>query len=446
MKRQKKPMIQKLQQRLTLLCSLLTSLILLITLLVAWHFSVRQYEANQKSLFSTSFHYIADHIASGSVLRDSWLMQQESANHCIIYIEDGTVPLYYTGDNASSEKRDALTASARSLTASGDNAALPFLFPLRNSFHDNYFGMYSVIMPQTPHTSSNSIQLWVLFDYTAAATHIFLLTALYTALLIFGSLALLAISHLLVRLAIKPTATVISQQNEFIAAASHELRSPLTVMKANLCALREALDQSDTSVTPDDTDMDALLSIAQKEADRMQHLTDDLLLLAGSDANAWSITLQPVQLETLLIEVYETFFSLAREQQHPLELLLPEEELPAIEADADRIKQLLGILLNNALVYSPPTSPVCLRASLTKNTVTLSVIDHGSGIPDAEKKLVFHRFYRCDKSRTDKSHFGLGLSVAREIAGAHNALLKVNDTPGGGATFSVCFLFHGWGN
>ena len=97
-------MIQKLQRRLTLLCSLLTGLILLVTLLITWRFSVRQYETNQKSLFTTSFHFIADHIASGTVLRDSWLLQQESANHCIIYIEDGTMPLHYSGNDAEADR------------------------------------------------------------------------------------------------------------------------------------------------------------------------------------------------------------------------------------------------------------------------------------------------------------------------------------------------------
>ena len=297
-------------------------------------------------------------------------------------------------------------------------------------------------MPQSTDSAPGSIHLWVLFDYTVAFAHVCLLTALYTTLWILGSLALFAISYLLVRLAIKPTATAITQQNEFIAAASHELRSPLTVMKANLCALQESFGWSDTSVTRDNIDTAALLLTAQKEIDRMQHLTDDLLLLAGSDAYAWSLHIQPVQLETLLIEVYETFFSLAREQKHPFELLLPERELPAIKADSDRIRQLLGILLNNAFAYTPPDTPVLLHAGLTRNTVTLSVIDHGMGISDAEKKHIFRRFYRCDKSRTNKSHFGLGLSVAREIAKAHGTFVKINDTPGGGATFSISFQFR----
>lgn len=205
---------------------------------------------------------------------------------------------------------------------------------------------------------------------------------------------------------------------------------------------KESFNKSDVKDKSEYVDKEALLSVARKETDRMQHLTDDLLLLAGSDANAWNLTMQPVQLETLLIEVYETFYNLAGEQHHPFTLLLPEQELPAITVDEDRLKQLLGILLNNAFSYSPAESPVALSGVLTNHSVLLSVIDHGNGIPDKEKKAIFRRFYRCDESRTDKTHFGLGLSVAKEIAHAHNASIKISDTPGGGATFSVCLLFH----
>lgn len=435
-------MIQKLQKRLTFLCGLLTSLILLVTLAAAWHFSAEQYEANQKALFGTSFHFISDHIASGSVLRDSWLKQQETTNQCIIYIEDGTIPLYYSGDGVLTDLRECLINAAKDRTTATDSSALPFSYFLYGGSKNSYFGMYSVISPPDSTIAYENIHLWVLFDYSAAISHIRLLALRYFLLWLLGSIALFAISYLLVRLAIKPTAIAITQQNEFIAAASHELRSPLTVMKANLCALQESFNRSDIKDKSEYVDKEALLSVARKETDRMQHLTDDLLLLAGSDANAWNLTMQPVQLETLLIEVYETFYNLAGKQQHPFTLLLPEQELPAITADEDRLKQLLGILLNNAFSYSPAESPVALSGDLTNHSVILSVIDHGNGIPDTEKKAIFRRFYRCDESRTDKSHFGLGLSVAKEIAHAHNASIKISDTPGGGATFSICFLFH----
>lgn len=119
-------MIQKLQKRLTFLCGLLTSLILLVTLAAAWHFSAEQYEANQKALFGTSFHFISDHIASGSVLRDSWLKQQETTNQCIIYIEDGTIPLYYSGDGVLTDLRECLINAAKDRTQKKKQSSVVF--------------------------------------------------------------------------------------------------------------------------------------------------------------------------------------------------------------------------------------------------------------------------------------------------------------------------------
>ena len=141
--------------------------------------------------------------------------------------------------------------------------------------------------------------------------------------------------------------------------------------------------------------------------------------------------------------MYEQFYLVARQRQHPLTLTLPEDAVPSIRADADRLRQLLAILLNNALDHTPAGTPVELILTCeqgTKNaSVLLTVQDHGPGIPDAEKERIFDRFYSADPSRTAKQNFGLGLSVAKELARLHRADLTVSDTPGGGARFTVRF-------
>ena len=96
--------------------------------------------------------------------------------------------------------------------------------------------------------------------------------------------------------------------------------------------------------------------------------------------------------------------------------------------------------MNNALEHTPENTAIALVLSLgAKGTVDFLVIDHGSGIPDPDKAHIFDRFYRADASRTDIRNFGLGLSVARELARLHRASLTVLDTPGGGATFRLRF-------
>ena len=120
-------------------------------------------------------------------------------------------------------------------------------------------------------------------------------------------------------------------------------------------------------------------------------------------------------------------------------LEMPDAPLPMVLADEQRLQQILAILLDNAHTYASPGSAVALRVDFQHNQVRFWVIDHGPGIPDAEKARVFDRFYSADPSRTDKHNFGLGLSVAKELARLHHADLTVTDTPGGGAKFAVTF-------
>ena len=169
----------------------------------------------------------------------------------------------------------------------------------------------------------------------------------------------------------------------------------------------------------------------------MAALTGDLLMLARGDAASWRATLRPLGLDTFLIELYDGFSLVARRSGHPFELLLPEGPLPGAMADGERLKQLLTVLLNNAVEHTEKGTAIELAAFQNKNAAVIEVRDHGEGIPDSEKKRVFDRFYRAEQSHTDKRHFGLGLSVAKELAALHGAELTVCDTLGGGATFRL---------
>ena len=101
------------------------------------------------------------------------------------------------------------------------------------------------------------------------------------------------------------------------------------------------------------------------------------------------------------------------------------------------MEQILSILVDNAMRYAPEQSTVHVVLDKQAKGCVLSVIDHGPGIPDSEKKKVFDRFYRGSQSRSDPNHFGLGLAVAQEISAIHGGQLWLTDTPGGGATFKV---------
>ena len=168
----------------------------------------------------------------------------------------------------------------------------------------------------------------------------------------------------------------------------------------------------------------------------MTGLIHSLLTLAASDSGKQKLYIQEINVDTMMIEVWEAFGENARKKNIHLELGI-DEHYPQLYCDGERLRQAIGVLVDNAICYSPVGSSVFLGARVEKGKVIFSVIDHGSGIPDCEKEKVFERFYSCDPSRTDKSHYGLGLSIAKEIVNAHHGTIRLTDTPGGGCTFEI---------
>ena len=169
----------------------------------------------------------------------------------------------------------------------------------------------------------------------------------------------------------------------------------------------------------------------------MTSLVNDMLTLSASDNQNFSVHPAPVELDTLLINTCEAFEPLAAEKKQSLLVTLPEDALPPCTADADRITQLLSILLHNAVSYTPEGGAIELSLIHRKNRFFLSVSDTGPGIPPEDRKKIFDRFYRAEKARSAKRHFGLGLSIASEIVKLHHGSITVSDREGGGSVFTV---------
>ena len=128
------------------------------------------------------------------------------------------------------------------------------------------------------------------------------------------------------------------------------------------------------------------------------------------------------------------------EEETLLLLALPEEPLPPVYADPELCLQIFTILLDNAIAYGlKDTGRIILSAGRAQSLTTVCVTDFGPGIGEEDKALIFDPFYRQDKSRNVKAHFGLGLSIAARLAGLQDVSLNVRDTEGGGSTFEVVF-------
>lgn len=215
-------------------------------------------------------------------------------------------------------------------------------------------------------------------------------------------------------------------QQRFVSDASHELRAPLTAIQGNLELLRRHPEMSSA-------DRNESLAEAEREAGRLTRLVADLLALARADAG---VTLQcrPVDLDMVVLDAFRTARPLARGQQLSLEPFEPAQVL----GDEDRLKQLVLILLDNALKYTPVGGQVTLGLQQSDEQVEITVRDTGVGIGAEDVPHVFDRFYRADPARSrDPGGTGLGLAIARWIAQQHAGDVMLSSTPGQGTMVVV---------
>jgi signal transduction histidine kinase len=207
-------------------------------------------------------------------------------------------------------------------------------------------------------------------------------------------------------------------RREFIANASHELRTPLF----SLGGFLELMDDEDLD---DDTRHEFLVAMREQVA-RLTRLATDLLDLSRLDAGRLRIERQAFELESIAQAVAEEFSPVALANEHLLEVS-PGAGVQAL-GDPERVLQIGRLLVENAIVHTPPGTPVRLSVSTEDGKAVLAVADEGPGIPDADLQQVFERFYRAEGGRTSGS--GLGLAIARELARLMGGTLEVESRPG----------------
>ena len=223
-----------------------------------------------------------------------------------------------------------------------------------------------------------------------------------------------------------------SAQQRFVSDASHELRAPLTSIQANLELLRERKDMPIAERT-------TAVNEAAAEANRLARLVSDLLALARADAGI-ALRRDDVELDRILMDVVGEARHLLRGQQLDIDTLEP----CVVRGDPDRIKQLLLILVDNAIKYTPAPGRVSVSLRREAASALFEVRDEGIGISDADISRVFERFYRADRARSrDPGGTGLGLAIARWIATEHGASLELLSAPGRGTTATVRFSAAG---
>lgn len=213
-----------------------------------------------------------------------------------------------------------------------------------------------------------------------------------------------------------------SIRTALLAAVSHDLRTPLTSIKAAVTGLR-------SPVAIDEEDRRVLLADVEEQTDRLQSLIDNLLDMSRIDADALHPHLDPVALDEV---VPAALRGIPGER---VELDVP-EDLPLLRADAGLLERALANVIENAVRHSPPSSTVRVVAEPMRGQVVLRVIDRGDGVPEERKGQMFAPFQRLGDAPQGDG-LGLGLAVARGFVAANGGTLEAEDTPGGGLTMII---------
>ena len=211
----------------------------------------------------------------------------------------------------------------------------------------------------------------------------------------------------------------------FLADASHQLRTPLTTVRANL----------DLAGRPDlpPAEREAILADARDEAERMGRLVGDLLSLARAESGA-RLEFEPVELDALLVESVRR----GRQAAPHVRMTVATVEPVTVEGDAYRLRELFGIVLDNAARYTPPGGTVTVRLKSLGASAVVTVDDTGIGIDAEDVERVFERLYRGRRARGFRpSGTGLGLAIARWIADAHGATMSLAPLPGAGTRVEI---------
>lgn len=253
-----------------------------------------------------------------------------------------------------------------------------------------------------------------------------------------GLLGAAVVTVLVTGRALRPIRSAFAAERRFVASASHELRTPVAVVRASA----EILQREDLVKPGGEKLVEDIIS----ESDRLARLVSDLLALASAEAGAITVERRPLEMRAFVADVARRAEAMATERGVGIEVEQIGGESAAdrelmVSADPDRMAQLLLIFVDNAVDHSPQGGVVRLQVqpitSHGRAQVSVAVADQGPGVPQHERSRIFEPFARLTGRRRETGNTGLGLAIAQLLAARHDAVLHVGDAEGGGAVFSV---------
>lgn len=418
-------MLKKVHIRLTLLSGGITTLILIIMTLGYLYISEKNLLENRRYSYQSDIYSIAANLENQGVITHQWLSQLESGQgYYISVLDNGTPFLFDTRSDNSSRTQilDSLWQHYRQNEPLLAQSTISYKCYYKSFMTSDYYCFVITVF-----YDSSPIEMLLAAPLTGIQKQLFRQRLVFTGIIFLALTAIWIFSWIFTGRLLKPIEESRIRQNQFVAAASHELRTPLAVIlscsESAFNKLSLLNQKNDTSVIKLRHDIAAIKS----ESLRSSKLLNDMLTLSSRDAGHFDINKTSAELDTLLLDTCEVFERFADEKNIRLHVLLPDSTIPPCSCDTERIKQVVAILLHNAISYTPENGSVTAALSYIKKHFELKISDTGVGINDADKPHIFERFYRSEKARSDKNHFGLGLSIAYEIVAAHNGSITVED-------------------
>ncbi len=235
---------------------------------------------------------------------------------------------------------------------------------------------------------------------------------------------LLIIVVLLGRWAVRPVEQSLEKQRRFISDASHELKTPLTIISANADVLESEIGQNQW------------LGYIKQQTMRMGRLIQDLLSLTRTDEGIQQIQFASFSFSDMVLNTILEFESRVFEEGRHLQYDI--QENIACKGDEKQLRQVLVILVDNAILHSPSDGQIRVKLKKHKEKIVLSVYNTGTGIAESEREKIFERFYRSDTSRSrETGGYGLGLSIAKSIVEKHKGKIIVTGKEGAWVQFTV---------
>ena len=422
-------MFHRLHIQMTFFSALIIGIVIFIMTTACNFIAENSTGQNAWNTFQNNAISCISHLETQSIISSDWILQAEKNYDISMDIRDNGNSLYLKKlqtdslDETIFRKAEEISAASYALDLSNPGAVSKLT--KRIFFQMKDFYVSTALIPK----SHGTVSMIILYSLDSVKHRILLQRLAFSGAAFLAILALSICSWFFTGRMITPLEKSRQEQTEFIfiAAASHELRSPLAVILSGISAMKKA----------DPKEQEHFLSVIEKEGTRMSLLINDMLSLSNADNHSWKMHPVFCELDTLLLDTYEKYEPLMQDHHMKFFIELPEEEIPSCPCDPERISQVLGILLDNAISYVPENGKIILSLSQTETHFLIRVKDNGPGIPDSAKTSVFRRFYRADSARNNRQHFGLGLCIAYEIISLHKGTISVLDTPGGGSTFQI---------